>query len=253
MIRRPFPRQGSLYVTPKPFAREAMSSWLLRTAASHGCSWPQMRALLGLGMGVDPDFVWPWELASSAAFLAVPVDALVNLLTWCQSYVPHAEAYDLVLGSAIAPEFSVCARCVRERNAMHYCVESRLDFVTLCPEHGVLMERQEHHDVYSGVISGDRMKSAMDDHLDDAPEVRARRVNRFNLERRVRIAMKSGYERHPTMGMIPVQSLLAAERWRLRPKAAIDEGWREQRQDDRYTVSRHRLIRARRGIQKVPS
>ena len=49
----------------------------------------------------------------------------------------------------------------------------------------------------------------------------AQRTSRFELERRIRAAVKVGYERHPTLGTIPAQTLLAAEAWRLRPRAAL--------------------------------
>jgi hypothetical protein len=211
-----FPREGSLYVSPPPFPREAMTSWLYRAAAAHGCSWSGMRTLLGLRDNQDVDFAWPWELESSAEFLAVPVQELTQLLAWRQSFVAHDDACGLVMGTATSPKFSVCARCVREQKAMHYCVESRFDFVTLCPVHGtpLFVKNRNRAGGESYVMAS----------IGATPNGRvggtsaAQRSNRFELERRIRAAVKVGYERHPVLGTIPAQTLLAAEAWRLRPR-----------------------------------
>jgi TniQ len=221
----PLPLDGSLYISPPPFPREAMTSWLFRTAAAHGCSWSRMRDLLYLKEDEDVDFSWPWDLESSAEFLAVPVEALTQLLTWRQSFVAHDGAFGLVMGTATAPKFSVCARCVREQKAMHYCVESRFDFVTLCPVHGTPMFVKNRNRAGGesyvrtsiGATSNGRVGGA----------TAAQRSNRFELERRIRAAVKIGYERHPILGTIPVQTLLAAEAWRLRPRVALrnPESW----------------------------
>lgn len=220
MTRAPaLPLEGSLYVSPLPFPREAMTSWLYRTAAAHGCSWSRMRTLLGLRDTEDVDFTWPWELESSAGFLAVPVEALTQLLAWRQSFIAEEDSAScLVMGTATAPKFSVCARCVREQKAVHYCVESRLDFVTLCPVHGTPMFVKKRNRTGEESYAKNRIGDPSKGHIDGATV--AQRNNRFELERRVRAAVKVGYERHPTLGTIPAQTLLAAEAWRLRPRAA---------------------------------
>jgi hypothetical protein len=184
-----------------------------------------MRDLLYLKEDEDVDFAWPWDLESSAKFLAVPVEALTQLLTWRQSFVAHDGAFGLVMGTATAPKFSVCARCVREQKAMHYCVESRFDFVTLCPVHGTPMfvknrnraGGESYVRTLIGATSNGRVGGA----------TAAQRSNRFELERRIRAAVKIGYERHPILGTIPAQTLLAAEAWRLRPRVALrnPESW----------------------------
>lgn len=216
------PLDGSLYVSPEPFPREAMTSWLLRTAAAHGCSWSRMRELIGLTDDEDADFTWPWELATSAQFLALPVDALAKLLSWSQSYVAQQRAFDLVMGTPTAPMFGVCGQCVREQNAMHYCVESRLNFIKLCPQHGTPLRLEGHEEVHAGRALQDLMSTRPGDLANVAVTARQQCEIRFALERRIGAAMKCGYERHPTMGMIPVQTLLAAEDWRLRPRRLAD-------------------------------
>lgn len=209
-----FPLAGSLYSSPPPFPREAMSSWLQRTAAAHGCSWGRMRGILGLKDSEDVDFAWPWELESSARFLAVSVEGLERMLAWRQSFVAQAGAWALVMGSADAPRYSVCVRCVREQQAIHYCVESRFNFVTLCPQHRAPMflrrrvgdggERLAFN--WIGTGAGNRTVGQTAEHVN----------SRYHLEQRIRAAVKVGYERHPKYGTIPVQTLLAAEAWRLR-------------------------------------
>lgn len=214
------PLDGSLYVSPKPFPREAMTSWLLRTAAAHRCSWSRMRELIGLTDEEDADFTWPWELATSAQFLALPVDALAKLLSWSQSYVAQQRAFDLVMGTPMAPVFGVCGQCVREQNATHYCAESRLNFITLCPQHGVPLSLRGQEDVYAGRV-GQNVTAAQPTDAGEGDNVAQQRRVRFALERRIGTAMKCGYEKHPVLGTVPVQTLLAAEDWRLRPRAAF--------------------------------
>ena len=178
-----------------------------------------MRELLWLKEDEDVDFAWPWDLESSAEFLAVPVEALMQLLAWRQSFVAQDRAFDFVMGTATAPRFSVCARCIRQHKAMHYCVESRFDFVTLCPVHGTPMFVKNRNRAggesyaknWIGANSNGRVGGA----------TASQRSSRFELERRIRSAVRVGYERHPILGLIPAQSLLAAEAWRLRPKVAL--------------------------------
>lgn len=217
-----FPLGGSLYFSPSPFPREAMSSWLQRTAAAHGCSWGRMRGILGLKESEDVDFSWPWELESSARFLAVSVEVLGRLLSWRNSFVAQAGAWALVMGSANAPRFSVCVRCVREQKAIHYCVENRFGFVTLCPLHRVSMFARRYVGVERDRLAGKWAATAASPRLGCNA---AGHVNsRFDLERRIRTAVKVGYERHPKYGTVPVQTLLAAEAWRLFPVGGLTQG-----------------------------
>lgn len=176
-----------------------------------------MRDTLGLRDNEDVDFTWPWELESSADFLALSVEALMQLLAWRQSFVAEEDSAScLVMGTATAPKFSVCARCVRDQKALHYCVEGRLDFVTLCPVHGTPMFMKKRNRNGGESYAKSWIGTPLKGHVAEA--VAAQRKSRFELERRIRAAVKVGYERHPTYGTIPAQTLLAAEAWRLRPR-----------------------------------
>jgi hypothetical protein len=210
-----FPLSGSLYFSPPPYPREAMSSWLHRTATAHRCSWGRMRGLLGLKDSDDVDFVWPWELESSARFLAVSVEGLGRMLAWRQSFVAQAGAWALVMGSANAPRYSVCVRCAREQKAIHYCVENRFSFVTLCPLHRAPMFAKRQVSVGGESLTGNWVAIAARPRSGSYPSGHLN--SRFDLERRLRDAVKIGYERHPKYGVVPVQTLLAAEAWRLFP------------------------------------
>lgn len=174
-----------------------------------------MRDVLQLNEAEDVDFVWPWDIKSSAKFLAVSAQTLEDLLAWRRTFIGQKNRWDFVLGTAEVPKFSVCARCVREHKAIHYCVESRFDFVTLCPVHGCPMflkhrnpgENQPYVKNWIAASVHSRVRRAT------APY----QSSRFRLERRIYRAMRIGYEKHLTLGLIPAQSLLAAEAWRLRP------------------------------------
>jgi len=210
-----FPLAGSLYSSPPPFPREAMSSWLQRTAAAHGCGWGRMRGILGLRDSDDVDFAWPWELESSARFLAVSVGDLGRMLAWRQSFVAQAGAWALVMGSADAPRYSVCVHCVRQQKAIHYCVENRFRFVTLCPTHRAPMFAKTQVGAGGEALTGSWVGTFARPRSGSCP---SGHLNcRFELERRLRDAVKVGYERHPKYGVVPVQTLLAAEAWRLFP------------------------------------
>ncbi len=175
-----------------------------------------MRDMLGLRDNEDVDFTWPWELESSAEFLAVPEEKLKQLLAWSQSFVAADGAWTLVMGTAKSPRFSVCAKCVREQKAIHYCVEGRFDFVTLCPVHRTPMFVKDRDQ--TGQDSYAKQWVGLTPAGNHGVATTAQMKSRFELERRIREAVKVGYEKHPTLGTIPAQTLLAAEAWRLRPR-----------------------------------
>jgi hypothetical protein len=42
-------------------------------------------------------------------------------------------------------------------------------------------------------------------------------AHRLALERRMLAVVRAGFERHPVLGVVPAQAVLAAEAWRLAP------------------------------------
>lgn len=194
-----------------------MTSWLLRTAVAHGCPWNRMIELLRrAGIG-DPDFMWPWDVQSSAAYFAVDPEALASMIAWSESFVAQERAYDLMRGQARAPAFGLCSECIRETRVAHYRVESRFEFSTLCAQHGVVLHITGYGSLQA--LQNEPMACfALGKTLEADGVVGC--VHRLALERRIARLVRCGYERNPTLGILPARAVLAAESWRLRPKAA---------------------------------
>jgi hypothetical protein len=189
-----------------------MTSWLLRTAVAHGCSWNDMTELLRkAGIG-DPDFLWPWDLRSSAAFFAADLDDFRPMLSWVDSYIGRARAFDVLRGSARRPVFGLCSHCIRDVRVTHYSVESRFCFVTLCALHGTPLRAMNHHALLAGLSDPLPLGAFWNGGSPDAARGPA---HRLALERRVRAVVRLGFERHPVLGVVPAQSVLRAEAWRL--------------------------------------
>jgi hypothetical protein len=139
VIFPPFPIEGGLHHSPKPAPREAMTSWLMRTAVAHGCSWNNMIALLRKAGIADPDFLWPWDFRSSADFFSADPADFREMLKWSNSFVSQTRAFNLLRGRVWAPVFGLCADCIRDAKVTHFQVENRFSFVTLCMQHGTLL------------------------------------------------------------------------------------------------------------------
>ncbi len=215
MTGRPFPKSGSLYLTPIPLPKEAATSWLQRVARAHEVPWTAFRRLLGLAGHGDPDFGWPWDLESSARFLATTADQLSQLLAWRCSFVAQAKPRGVVRGSSKKPLFTVCRACVAESRLVHYRIECRFDFLRLCPKHGTtLIAVNSDRSLASLSFEEVQSSSAWGQNFRE-PSSPQRRQERMAFEKRICAALYVGYERHPTLGIVPAQTLLAVERMRM--------------------------------------
>jgi len=115
-----------------------MTSWLQRASVRHACSYRVLLAPFGLTSGQDPDFDWPWSVVSTARFLSTSPRHVMEMIQWRHGQI-RIYGRASVMGSRDAPAFRVCPVCVGKYGFAHYRLEGRLDFVTLCPIHGVLM------------------------------------------------------------------------------------------------------------------
>ncbi|WP_436296645.1 TniQ family protein [Variovorax sp. LjRoot175] len=215
MKGRPFPHHGSLYLTPVPVPKEAATSWLQRVAKAHRIPWTGFRRLLGLGSGLDPDFGWPWELESSARFLATTADQLAQLMAWRCSFIAQARPDGVVTGDSKVPLFSLCRACVAESRVVHYRIECRFGFVRLCPKHGTTLMRVNGGRSLASLECAEVQSSSLWGLSSPEPPSVQRRRERMAFEKRICRALYVGYERHPTFGIVPAQTLLAVERIRV--------------------------------------
>ena len=212
MIYPPFPIEGSLHYSPKPVPSEAMTSWLLRTSVAHGCSWSDMTALLRrAGIG-DPDFDWPWDVRSSASFFCVDPKEFREMLGWSKSFVAQAGAFNLLRGQVSAPVFGLCSHCIRQAKVTHFQVEKRFSFVTMCDRHKTALRTLGHDAVYLGLCEPLPPNAYWNG---GAPDTVPGAAHRLALERRMLAVVRSGFERHPVLGVVPAQAVLESEAWRL--------------------------------------
>lgn len=147
-------------LTPPLLADELLSSWLVRTALSHGCSpttltsaaWPSFRAWSrDLDRGVAPD-----QLSVLAQATGLPVQQLTastlkpiveSLLEVGQPPRAGIWPWFLVLGyrnRLHAGGLQCCPECLKQPMP-HYSIQARLAWHTGCPLHRVQLVDQCHH------------------------------------------------------------------------------------------------------------
>jgi len=174
-----------------------------------------MNRSLTLGRRCDSDFDWPWDLDTTARFFATPQEVIGNLFGWHMSFIAQAAPPGIVLGDGRLPRFMLCRECMAEAGVAYYRVEFRFAFMRLCQRHhipliipntGRLLESIQGEDWNDLRHWGVRLPTPPD-------EQRLR--ERLALETRICRLLKLGYERHPVLGVVPAQAILAQNRVRL--------------------------------------